>query len=130
MTWQTKKLGEVCDFQNGFAFKSKLFKEKGFPVLRISNIQNDRISYNRLVFFDKNNYKEDFDRYQALKGDLVIAMSGATTGKLAICDADEIFYLNQRVGKFKPKKDLSNDYLYHFLSTKIEENLKISAGSA
>ncbi|MBA4336889.1 restriction endonuclease [bacterium] len=128
--WQTKKLGDVCDFQNGFAFKSKLFKETGFPVLRISNIQNDGISYNRLVFFDKKNYKEDFDKYQALKGDLVIAMSGATTGKLAICDADEIFYLNQRVGKFKPKKDLSNDYLYYFLSTRIEENLKISAGSA
>lgn len=128
--WQTKKLGDVCDFQNGFAFKSKLFKEKGFPVLRISNIQNDGISYKRLVFFDKKNYKEDLNKYQAFKGDLVIAMSGATTGKLAICDIDEIFYLNQRVGKFKPKRNLSNDYLYYFLSTKIEENLKISAGSA
>jgi len=128
--WQTKKLGEVCDFQNGFAFKSKLFKETGFPVLRISNIQNDGISYNRLVFFDKKNYKEDFDKYQVLKGDLVIAMSGATTGKLAICNADEVFYLNQRVGKFKPKKDLSKDYLYYFLSTRVEENLRISAGSA
>ncbi len=55
--WQTKKLGEVCDFQNGFAFKGKLFKKKGFPVLRISNIQNDGISYKRLVFFNKANYK-------------------------------------------------------------------------
>jgi type I restriction enzyme S subunit len=128
--WQTKKLGEVCDFQNGFAFKSKLFREQGSPVLRISNIQNDGISYNRLVFFDKKDYKENFDKYKALKGDLVIAMSGATTGKLAVCNADEIFYLNQRVGKFKPKGDLSNNYLYYFLSTKIEENLKISAGSA
>lgn len=129
-SWQTKKLSEVCEFQNGFAFKSKLFKEDGFPVLRISNIQSDGISYNRLVFFDKKSYKDNFDRYQVLKGDLVIAMSGATTGKLAISDADEIFYLNQRVGKFKPRKDLSKDYLYHFLSTRIEENLKISAGSA
>ncbi|MFA5643237.1 MAG: restriction endonuclease subunit S [Candidatus Paceibacterota bacterium] len=128
--WQTKKLGEVCEFQNGFAFKSKLFKEDGFPILRISNIQSDGISYNRLVFFDKNSYKDNFDRYQVLKGDLVIAMSGATTGKLAISDADEAFYLNQRVGKFKPKKDLSKDYLYYFLSTRIEENLRISAGSA
>jgi len=128
--WKTKKLGEVCEFQNGFAFKSKLFKEDGFPVLRISNIQNDGISYKRLVFFDKKSYKDNFDRYQILKGDLVIAMSGATTGKLAISDADETFYLNQRVGKFKPKKDLAKDYLYYFLSTRIEENLRISAGSA
>ena len=128
--WQTKKLNEVCDFQNGFAFKSKLFKGKGFPVLRISNIQNDGISYNKLVYFDKKSYKENFDKYQVKKGDLVIAMSGATTGKLAVCDTDEIFYLNQRVGKFKPKKELLKDYLYYFLSTRIEENLKISTGSA
>lgn len=130
MTWQTKRLGEICDFQNGFAFKSKLFKERGFPILRISNIQNDGISYNRLVFFDKGSYKEDFDKYQVRKGDLVIAMSGATTGKLAISNIDEVFYLNQRVGKFKPKKDLSKDYLYYFLSTRIEENLRISSGVA
>lgn len=128
--WQTKKLGEICDFQNGFAFKSKFFKQEGYPVLRISNIQNDEISYNKLVFFDKKDYFEDFDKYKVNKGDLVIAMSGATTGKIAISGANEVFYLNQRVGKFIPKKDLSKDYLYYFLSTKIEENLHISSGAA
>lgn len=128
--WEIKKLGEHCRFQNGFAFKGNLFKSEGFPVLRISNIQNDKISYKRLVFFDKNNYKENLDKYQVLKGDLVIAMSGATTGKLGICDADEILYLNQRVGKFEPEKNLLKEYLYYFLSTRIEENLKISAGAA
>lgn len=128
--WQTKKLGEVCNFQNGFAFKSKLFKEKGFPVLRISNIQNDGISYNRIVFFNKGDYREDFSKYRVKKGDLVIAMSGATTGKLAVSNVDEIFYLNQRVGKFKPKKELLKNYLYYFLTTRIEENLRISSGAA
>ena len=39
------KLGDVCDLQNGFAFKSKLFKEKGLPILRISNIQNLVLSF-------------------------------------------------------------------------------------
>jgi type I restriction enzyme S subunit len=127
---QIKKLGDVCEFQNGFAFKSNLFKDKGLPVLRISNIQNDGLSYNRLVFFDKKSYKENFDKYQVIKGDLVIAMSGATTGKLAISNEDEIFYLNQRVGKFIPGDDLLKDYLYYYLSTQIEENLRISSGAA
>ena len=129
-SWEVKKLGEICDFQNGFAYKSKLFKENGLPILRISNIQNDGISYKKLVFFNDKDYKEDFNRYKVLKGDLVIAMSGATTGKLAICDRDETLYLNQRVGKFQPKRNLSNKYLYYFLSTKIAENLRISVGSA
>lgn len=128
--WEGRRLEDVCDFQNGFAFKSNSFKEKGLPILRISNIQNNVISYRRLVFFDKNSYKENFDKYQVKKGDLVIAMSGATTGKLAVSDADEVFYLNQRVGKFLPKKELLKDYLYYLLSTRIEENLKISFGTA
>ncbi len=128
--WKVKKLGEVCDFQNGFAFKSKLFSEDGFPILRISNIQNDKISYEHLVYFRKESYDIDFEKYEVHKGDLVIAMSGATTGKLAISDTNEIFYLNQRVGKFKPKKSLFRDFLYYFLTTRIEENLKISQGTA
>ena len=33
-----KKLGEVCDFINGFAFKSSLFHENGDRIIRITNI--------------------------------------------------------------------------------------------
>jgi type I restriction enzyme, S subunit len=130
MDWEVKKLGEVCDFQNGFAFKSKLFTPEGLPILRISNIQQDKISYQRLVFFKKGSYNINFDQYGVNEGDLVIAMSGATTGKIAISDTKETFYLNQRVGKFKPRDGLHNKYLYYFLTTRIEKNLKISQGSA
>jgi hypothetical protein len=28
--WETKTLGDVCGFQNGFAFKSNLFTETGY----------------------------------------------------------------------------------------------------
>ena len=128
--WEEKELGEICNFQNGFAFKSKLFSNKGLPILRISNIQNNLISYNKLVYFNKDSYKENLEKYKVNKGDLVIAMSGATTGKIAKSNINECFYLNQRVGKFKPKKELSNIYLCYFLKTRIEENLKISIGTA
>ncbi len=30
MIWQIKKLGEICDFQNGFAFKSSEYVDSGF----------------------------------------------------------------------------------------------------
>lgn len=38
--WEIKKLGEVCEIINGFAFKSQLFKDCGDVILCISNIQN------------------------------------------------------------------------------------------
>ena len=128
--WQIKELEEICNFQNGFAFKSKFFKSSGLPVLRISNIQNENLETEDLVFFNPQDYKENFEKYRVEKGDLVIAMSGATTGKLGINNSDTIFYLNQRVGKFLPKENLVKKYLHYFLSTQVEENLRISAGSA
>lgn len=130
MIWESVKLGDVCDLQNGFAFKSNLFKEDGLPILRISNIQEDIISLEKLVYFSENDYSIDFERYKVHQNDLLIAMSGATTGKLGFNQSGKTFYLNQRVGKFLPHKTLNKKYLYYILSTKVEENLNISRGAA
>jgi type I restriction enzyme S subunit len=129
--WVEKRLEEVCELQNGFAFKSSTFKPYGVPILRISNIQDGRIdAANRIVFFDPSDYRENLDRYRIVEGDLLIAMSGATTGKLGFNTESKVYYLNQRVGKFEPTERLNKCFLYHFLSTKVEENLRISAGTA
>ena len=129
--WIETKLEDVCGFQNGFAFKSSTFKPSGVPIIRISNIQDDSIDTgNRLVFFDPKDYPENLDRYRVLEGDLLIAMSGATTGKIGFNTEDTVFYLNQRVGKFEPGANLNKRFLYHFLSMNVEENLRISAGAA
>jgi len=128
--WELKKLGEVCGFQNGFAFKSNLFREAGYPILRISNIQNESIEYRKVVYFQPEDYKENLDKYRVVKGDLLIAMSGGTTGKIGFNTSEQLYYLNQRVGKFEPYDCVSKQYLFYFLSTRVEENLRISAGSA
>jgi len=130
MTWKLVKLGDVCHLKNGFAFKSKLFKDKGLPILRISNIQNERIDIRRPVYFNAKDYNLDLKKYEVKNGDLLIAMSGATTGKIGFNKSQTTFYLNQRVGKLVPGKDLDKKYLYYLLSTKVEENLKISKGAA
>ena len=128
--WRTVKLGNVCDLQNGFAFKSSLFREEGLPILRISNIQNEEVSLEKLAYFVEEDYDIIFERYKVLPNDLLIAMSGATTGKLGFNQSGQTLYLNQRVGKFEPKGDLDKKYLYYVLSTKVEENLSISKGAA
>ena len=128
--WVNTRLEDVCNLQNGFAFKSSLFKESGCPILRISNIQNDEVETRKLVFIDPEDYRERLDKYRVIEGDLLIAMSGATTGKLGFNTTNTVYYLNQRVGKFEPGKKLNKRFLYYFLSTKVEENLRISAGAA
>ncbi len=116
-----RKLGEVCDFQNGFAFQRKNFRNTGLPIIRISNIQNDRLLLDEVIYFSLNDYKgTNFEPFKITKGDILIAMSGATTGKIGILTFDTTLYLNQRVGKFKPNiTKLNNKFLYYFLLTKI-----------
>jgi len=130
MGWQVKKLSDVCQFQNGFAFKSSLFSDTGVPILRISNIQDGVIDLKRIVYTDPASYSENLDKYLVRDGELLIAMSGATTGKIGINQTGLVFFLNQRVGKFIPSEKLNPQYLYYYLSTKVEEHLEKSAGSA
>lgn len=129
--WEYKKLGEICDFRSGFAFKSNKFTKIGEPIIRISDIQNEEIDDSNLVYFDPKSYTEDLSKYLIYPDDILIAMSGGTTGKLGINTSNRTFYLNQRVGVFREnKKYLNHRYLFYYLHTKSEESLKIAAGAA
>ncbi len=128
--WKIKALGDICGYQNGFAFKSKTYRESGIPVIRISDIQDKKIDLSGIVHIDSKDYNKDLSRYEIVKGDLLIAMSGATTGKIGIVQTDDTFLLNQRVGKFEPEEELNKRYLFYYLLEKVEEVLNMSAGSA
>ncbi len=129
--WKVKTIGEVCEFQNGFAFKSSTFTDAGEPIIRISDIQNDEVIDTNVVYFNPSSYQEDLSRFIVYPGDILIAMSGGTTGKLGMNNTQKCFYLNQRVGVFRENKALLNhEFLFLFLHTKSEESLRISAGAA
>ena len=47
--WVWVRLGAVCFFENGYAFKSDKFSsEKGIPVIRISNIKENNVDFNNV----------------------------------------------------------------------------------
>ena len=127
--WKT--LGEVCGFKNGFAFKSALFKPDGSPIIRITNVDGKSINLSDVKYFQESDYKQDLSSYEVSKGDLLVAMSGATTGKIGYYPHDEIAYLNQRVGKFLPKPEaVLNRYLYHYLFSKSDQMYVLAGGGA
>ena len=129
-SWAWVKLGDICDFQNGFAFKSKDFKNSGYFVIKIANIQNNEITKENAVFCEPE-ICENLENFSVKRGDILIAMSGATTGKIGIYNLDEKAFLNQRVGLFKNfSKNIDKRFFYFVLLTKVEESLKIAIGSA
>lgn len=126
-----KRLGEVCGFINGFAFKSFLFKDCGLPIIRITNINDDSIDLEDVKYFDLNDYRSDLHSFIVYFGDILIAMSGATTGKVGYYANESVAYLNQRVGKFVPNvHELNNRYLFHFLRSKMTELYIMAGGGA
>ena len=129
---QWKTLGEVCDVKNGFAFKSSLFQTTGLPIIRIGNIVETSINIDDVKYFDRQDYKKGNPLdYYIEKGDILIAMSGATAGKIGYYNHNEIAYQNQRVGKFIPQKDtLNNRFLFHFLLTQSTFLYNLGGGGA
>ena len=126
-----KKLGEVCEFRNGFAFKSNLFKNDGCPIIRITNISGHGVNMEDVKYFHMEDYpKIKMSLFEVSNGDILVAMSGATTGKIGTYKEEDTAYLNQRIGKFIPKQRLDNRFLYHFLLTQVNEMYRISGGGA
>lgn len=124
------QFGKIIEFQNGFAFKSKLFKDNGNPIVRITNIKKNYISEEELVYFDKMDYSVDMEQYQINPGDIIIAMSGATTGKIALNNTKKTFYLNQRVGKIIPDATkIDREYLFYLLQSYTRQIYEISEGT-
>ena len=101
-SWQIKTLGEVCELCNGYAFKSSSFINNGVPVVRIGDIKNFEIDVSNAMQVE---ISQKYENYQIQNGDLLIAMSGVTTGKMGIYKLKNPAYLNQRVGNLKIKSD-------------------------
>ncbi|MFZ4730506.1 MAG: restriction endonuclease subunit S [Pseudanabaena sp.] len=98
MGWDRCDLGTVISVKNGYAFKSSDYSTEGIPLARISDIQEGKVNLKNSVFIPKEKANLDFI---VQNGDLLIAMSGATTGKVGIYTGEEICLQNQRVGNFK-----------------------------
>ena len=70
--------------------------------------------------------------YIVNNGDLLIAMSGATTGKNGVYNSDRIAYLNQRVGniKIRDMQTMIPSYRNYYIQAMQEEILKQAYGGA
>lgn len=112
-----QRLIDICDLVAGFAFKSKDFGGYSNKVVKIADIQPPVVNTNELVGVDLSNYDTvKLSKYLVSKGDYVLAMTGATIGKLGRLTDDVEAYINQRVLTFRPIESIvDKDYLYYQL---------------
>jgi type I restriction enzyme S subunit len=114
--WEEKKLKEVCDgFQYGTSSKSYL--EGDIPVLRMGNIQDGKIDWEKLKFTSD---PDEIEKYFLQENDVLFNRTNSPelVGKSAIYEGDRaaIFagYLIRVVGK---EDVLDNEFLNYFLNS-------------
>jgi type I restriction enzyme S subunit len=127
--YNTYRLDEVCEFQNGFAFKNS-----DYVANDIGAVEVFRMGYiergggfkedNTPVFVPKN-YKKNMDRYSLEKGDLCIAMTDMKNNMALLANTARVpvsgrFWLNQRVGRIRVVREdiLDPLYLYYYSNSK------------
>jgi type I restriction enzyme S subunit len=123
-----KYLGDYVDFQNGYAFKSSDYTDKGHYLIRIKNVQQGFIEINDECFVDIPSDTK-FEKFKLKNGDIVVSLTG-NVGRIArIKDVHLPAVLNQRVASVAPKSEkvISPEYLYYLLRT--PEFLEFAVGS-
>ena len=104
----------------GFAFKSRDFGIGKDIAIKIKDIRPPYVEANEADNVETSNYNlNKLSKFIVHKGEFLLAMTGATIGKIGRYICEEPAYVNQRVLKFEDAGLISYDYLYYYLSTNV-----------
>lgn len=131
--WERTTIGKYVSIRSGYAFKSEWWQETGYPVVKIKDITNNTIELSELGYVEPDKTKKALE-FKLNKNDIVIAMTGATIGKIGLVPEVDNLYTNQRVGKFFPKECINDKtgflFCYYTQSKVLEEILAVSSSSS
>lgn len=118
--WSEDTLGKYTDLQYGYT-ESASQEQVGPKFLRITDIQNGTVNWDNVPFCKIDD--SAYEKYAVSKNDIVIARTGATTGKsyLIVDDVKAVFASYLIRIKIKSAK-LLPQYLYHFMQSQMYWN--------
>lgn len=113
---------KFAGFQSGYAFKSTDYlEESNCLLITIKNIRQNQINILNATYLP-NEFYDIYEDFQIKKDDLLIAMTGATIGKVGIYEHEEKSLLNQRNGIIKPI-NINSIYLMSLLNLNIFQSI-------
>ncbi len=119
--WEKKKISELGDYLNGFAFKPSDWQSTGKPIIKIkemgNGIGNDT---------PRNNGERVPQEYLIKSGDILFSWSATL---MVVIWSGEEGWLNQHLFKVTPNKDVCREFLLHSISNAIEEFANLTTGS-
>lgn len=126
------QLGDIFELKSGYAFKSKDWVDEGKPVIKIKDIDGLTIDITNLNYVKNKSQLSKASNFEVFGKEIVMALTGATTGKIGVIPKNFKGYVNQRVGLFYAKTELSYAVLWSILQQQniITDLIKLSSGSA
>jgi type I restriction enzyme, S subunit len=115
--WEVSTIGKISTVIPGYAFSSQDWCHEGIPIIKITNIQlGNLIDVNKVDHISEAMLSSKQEKYWISNGDFLIAMTGATAGKVGKLRSKERMLLNQRVAKIDAKTHYK-EYLWCVIST-------------
>jgi type I restriction enzyme S subunit len=132
--WRFLPLTDVIEVKHGFQFREEHFADYGMPIVKIGNL-----TYGSNVNMKSYSMvpRERFDNYESFRlqlGDVLMALTGATLGKVSLFNFKPLSLQNYRVGNFLPKSisTITKDFIFwvlqsEFVQAKIEDMVNQAA---
>ena len=93
--WKECVLSDVADIIPGYAFKGEDFGNIGTPVIKIKDITPPSVNISSAEKVDLTRYSlSKLEKFKLKKGEFVVAMTGATIGKVGKLSENVEVYVN------------------------------------
>ncbi|HFF9300806.1 restriction endonuclease subunit S [Clostridium perfringens] len=118
------KLEDLCEFQKGYAFKSKDFVEDGEYIVKVTNLTSDSVEFMNCVkiSYDK---AQEYEKYKLNNKDIIITTVGSwpnnpnsIVGKVVrVPNIKKKAFLNQNAVRVRGI-NINQEFLYYLLRDK------------
>jgi len=90
--------------------------EEGIPFIRSGDINEDKsINFNEVLYIKKEIHEKTLKSSKLKKGDVLIAIVGATIGQVSIYDYDKEANINQAIALVRLNKGVNSEYVKAFM---------------
>lgn len=122
--WKEVRLGDYIQFQNGYAFKSSDFQERGkYKIVKIKELKDGGVKFfSDTACIDIQDFSE-YEKYSIENDDVLFALTGdpvskpnplSWVGRVSIYKRSEKALLNQRTCKIIKSDKIDNKFLYYY----------------
>jgi type I restriction enzyme S subunit len=130
--WNMSRLGDVCRVVPGYAFKSSDWRVDGIPVVKIRNITgSSSVDLETTDCVPESLLTPKLQKFVINDGDIIVAMTGATAGKVGRVRTRRPLLLNQRVAKIAAV-EANRDFIWAVVSSQEYQKklFNLAAGAA